>query len=148
MAIVTKKPLSRNNSAGMYVAPVGAGSATGRHEPDNMRRFCSVNIAERNRQQGASLIDLMIATTVLAIIVSLAVVNISAAREGMRLSSSAQIRRAYLDKARLSAIRCHCPTTVTISSTGGYTVSAPLKSATTETVNFPLEPNVNLQGLT
>jgi type II secretory pathway pseudopilin PulG len=102
---------------------------------------------DRRPQRGASLIDLMIAVTIAAIVLSFGVVSISKARDGMRLSTSAQVLRAYLDKARLASIRCHCATTVTISSTGGYTVSAPLKSATVETVNFPLEPNVNFQGL-
>jgi len=90
----------------------------------------------------------MIAATIMAIIVSFAAVNITAAREGMRLSTSAQVLRAYLDKVRLASIRCHCSTTVLISNTSGYTVTAPLKSSTPETVNFPLEPNVNFQGLT
>jgi type II secretory pathway pseudopilin PulG len=102
----------------------------------------------RNSEAGASLIDLMIAATIMAIIVSFAAVNITAAREGMRLSTSAQVLRAYLDKVRLASIRCHCSTTVLISNTSGYTVTAPLKSSTPETVNFPLEPNVNFQGLT
>ena len=102
----------------------------------------------RNGQAGVSVIDMMIAVTIIGIVVSVAVVNLSAAREGMRLATSAQVLRAYLDKARLAAIRCHCSTTVTISSTGSYTVTGPLKSATSETVNFPLQPNVNFQGLT
>ena len=102
----------------------------------------------RNDQTGASLIDMMIAVTIVGIVVSVAVVNLSAAREGMRLTTSTQVLRAYLDKARLAAIRCHCSTTVTISSTGSYTVTGPLKSATSETVNFPLQPNVNFAGLT
>ena len=102
----------------------------------------------RNGQTGASVIDMMIALTIVGIVVSVAVVNLSAAREGMRLATSAQVLRAYLDKARLAAIRCHCSTTVTISSTGSYAVTGPLKSATSETVNFPLQPNVNFSGLT
>lgn len=102
----------------------------------------------RNGEAGASGIDIMIAVTIIAIVASVAVVNLSAAREGMRLNNSSQVLRAYLDKARLAAIRCHCSTTVTISSTGSYTVTGPLKSATSETVTFPLQPNVNFQGLT
>ena len=101
----------------------------------------------RNGQAGASGIDIMIAVVIIAIVVSVAVVNLSAAREAMRLATSSQVLRAYLDKARLAAIRCHCSTTVTISSTGSYAVTGPLKSATSETVNFPLEPNVNFSGL-
>jgi hypothetical protein len=66
----------------------------------------------------------------------------------MRLSNSAQILSAYLDKARLAAIRCHCSTTLQVSDTGSYTITAPMKSATTETVNLPLEKNVNFSGLT
>jgi len=104
--------------------------------------------ASRKGQTGAGLIDLLIAVTIIGILASVAVVNLTAARDGMRLSTSAQVLRAYLDKVRLSAIRCHCSTTVTISNTTGYTVTAPLKSATAETVSFPLAPNVNFQGLT
>ena len=91
---------------------------------------------------------MMIAATIIAIVVSFAVVNLTAAREGMRLATSAQTLRAYLDKVRLAAIRCHCSTTVTISNTTGYTMTAPLKSATSETLTFPLQPNVTFQGLT
>ena len=101
-----------------------------------------------NREAGAGVVDLLIAATVLGIIVSVAAVNIASARDAMRLSNSAQILSAYMDKARLSAIRCHCSTTIQISATSGYTITAPVKSATVETLNIPLEPNVNFQGLT
>lgn len=90
----------------------------------------------------------MISLTIMAIVVNFAVINLSAAREGMRLSGSAQVLRAYLDKVRLAAIRCHCSTTITISNKNGYTVAAPLKGPATETVSFPLQPNVTFQGLT
>lgn len=99
-------------------------------------------------EAGASLIDLMIALTVIGIVVSLAVVRITAARDAVRLSNSAQIMTGYLEKARLAAIRCHCSTTVQISSTAGYSITGPLKSATVETINYPLEPTVTFQGLT
>ena len=102
----------------------------------------------RNNETGAGVIDLLIAATILGIVASLAAVNFSAARNAMRLSTSAQVLSAYLDKARLSAIRCHCSTTVVISTTGAYTITAPVKSATVETLNIPLEPNVTFQGLT
>jgi len=112
-----------------------------------MKSLLSVSV-RRKGQAGAGVIDLLIAATIIGIVASLAAVNLRAAREGMRLTSSAQVLRAYLDKVRLAAIRCHCSTTVTISNTSGYTVTAPLKSATSETVAFPLQPNVNFQGLT
>src|SRR6185436_3715570 len=102
----------------------------------------------KNREAGAGVIDLMIACTIIGIVTSVAVVNITAAREAMRLSNSAQVLSAYLDKARLSAIRCHCSTTLQISNTGNYTITAPLKNATTETITFPLEKNVTFSGLT
>jgi len=102
----------------------------------------------KNREAGASVIDMMIAATIIGIVASVAVVNITAAREAMRLSNSTQILSAYIDKARLAAIRCHCPTTLQISNTGNYTITAPIKSATTETITFPLERNVFFSGLT
>src|ERR1043166_2727561 len=109
----------------------------------------SLSQTRRKRSEaGAAVIDMMIAATIMAIVVSFAVVNLTAAREGMRLATSAQTLRAYLDKVRLAAIRCHCSTTVTISNTSGYTMTAPLKSAASETVTFPLQPNVTFQGLT
>src|SRR5439155_16004740 len=84
----------------------------------------------------------------ITIVTSSALVKITAARDGLRLANSAQVLSAYMEKARLAAIRCHCSTTIQISSTDSYTVTAPLKSASTETINFPLEPNVTFQGLT
>jgi type II secretory pathway pseudopilin PulG len=104
--------------------------------------------SRRKREVGASLIDMLIALTIMAIVTSVAVVNITAARAAMRLSNSAQVLSAYLDKARLAAIRCHCATTLQISSTGSYTITAPLRNATIDTVTFPLEQNVNFSGLT
>ena len=91
---------------------------------------------------------MMIAATIIGIVASLAVVNMTAARDAMRLSNSTQILSAYVDKARLAAIRCHCSTTLQISNTGNYTITAPIKSATTETITFPLEKNVTFSGLT
>ncbi len=102
----------------------------------------------RNRQAGMGVIDLLIAATVIGIVASAAAVNINAARSAMRLTTSAQVLSAYMDKARLAAIRCQCSTTIQISDTGSYTVSGPLKGATNEAINFPLEPNVTFQGLT
>jgi type II secretory pathway pseudopilin PulG len=104
--------------------------------------------SRRKHEAGASLIDMLIALTIMAIVTSVAVVNITAARAAMRLSNSAQVLSAYLDKARLAAIRCHCATTLQISSTGSYTITAPLRNATIDTVTFPLEQNVNFSGLT
>ena len=123
-----------------------------------MRTFCTVSTPKktkmisavqiRNRQAGMGVIDLLIAATVIGIVASAAAVNINAARSAMRLTTSAQVLSAYMDKARLAAIRCQCSTTIQISDTGSYTVSGPLKSATNEAINFPLEPNVTFQGLT
>jgi Tfp pilus assembly protein FimT len=102
----------------------------------------------RKNEAGSGVVDILIALTVAGIVVSFAAVNLRSSREAMRLSTSAQVLGAYLDKARLAAIRCHCSTTVTISNTSGYTVTGPLKSATSESVTFPLQPNVTFQGLT
>ena len=102
----------------------------------------------RKREAGASLIDMLIVVAVISVVASSAMIQIAPARDGFRLANSAQILSAYLEKARLAAIRCHCSTTVEISSTGNYTITAPLKSATIETINLPLEPNVTFQGLT
>src|SRR5438552_3457741 len=103
---------------------------------------------KRKSEAGNSLIDVLIVITVLAIVLSFAMVKIAAARDGLRLTNSAQVLSAYLEKARLAAIRCHCSTTIQISSTGSYSVTGPLKSATVETINYPLEPTVTFQGLT
>ncbi len=103
---------------------------------------------KRNNEAGSSVIDMLVVLTVIGIVLSVAVVRIAVARDGLRLTNSAQVLSAYLEKARLAAIRCHCSTTVQISSTGSYMVTAPLKSATVETINYPLEPTVTFQGLT
>ena len=103
---------------------------------------------KRKSEGGHSLIDVLIALTVIGIVVSVAMVNIAAARDGLRLTNSAQVLSAYLEKARLAAIRCHCSTTIQISSTGSYNVTGPIRSATVETITYPLEPTVTFQGLT
>jgi type II secretory pathway pseudopilin PulG len=104
--------------------------------------------SRRAGEAGMGMIDLMIAACVMGVVTCFAVVNITSARAGMRLSTSAQVLSAYMDKARLAAIRCHCSTTVQISSTTGYTVTGPLKSGTTETLDLSLEPGVAFSGIT
>ncbi len=107
------------------------------------------NIIRLHRSEaGVSIIDLMITITVIAIVTSFSVVSISAARDALRLTRSAQLLTSYLNKARLAAIRCHCNTTVQIPNTSSFTVTGPLKSATTETVTLPLDQNVTFQNLT
>ena len=82
---------------------------------------------KRKSDAGASLIDLLITLTVIGIVISFATVRITAARDGIRLTNSAQILSAYMEKARLAAIRCHCSTTIQITSTGSYNVKRSLK---------------------
>src|SRR5206468_3249230 len=67
---------------------------------------------KRKSEAGNSLIDVLIVITVLAIVLSFAMVKIAAARDGLRLTNSAQVLSAYLEKARLAAIRCHCSPTI------------------------------------
>ena len=102
----------------------------------------------RKSQAGHSLIDLLIALTLIGIVLSVAMVRIAVARDALRLTNSAHVLSAYLEKARLAAIRCHCSTTIQISSLGSYSITGPLRSATVETITYPLEPTVKFQGLT
>ena len=102
----------------------------------------------RKSQAGHSLIDLLIALTLIGIVLSVAMVRIGTARDGLRLTNSAHVLSAYLEKARMAAIRCHCSTTIQISSIGSYSITGPLRSATVETITYPLEPTVKFQGLT
>ena len=99
-------------------------------------------------EAGKSLLDVMITLVVIAIVSSFGVVGIVAARDSMRLSNSARVLTSYMEKTRLAAVRCHCSTTLQISTTGSYSVSGPLRSATTETMTLPLDTNVTFQGLT
>ena len=102
----------------------------------------------RDGEAGNSIIDLVAVLTVIGIVTSFAAIRIAAGRDGLRLSNSAQVLSAYMEKARLAAIRCHCSTTMQITTTGSYSVTGPLRSATVETMNYPLEPTVAFQGLT
>jgi Tfp pilus assembly protein FimT len=99
-------------------------------------------------ESGKGVIDLMITLVVIGIVTSFAVVGVVSARDNLRLSNSARVLSAYLEKARLAAIRCHCSTTVQISSTSSYSITGPLRSPTSETMTLPLDRNVNFQGLT
>jgi Tfp pilus assembly protein FimT len=100
------------------------------------------------RQAGVTILDALITLAVIGVVTSFAVVGINSARNNMNLSNSAQILSAYMEKARLAAIRCHCPTTLQIGSTGTFAVTAPLKSATSETLTLPLASGVTFQGVT
>lgn len=99
-------------------------------------------------EAGTTLIDLLIALTVIGIAVSVAMVRMGAARDRLRLTNSAQVLSASLDKARLAAIRCHCSISIQIFNTGSYSVTGPLTGSAVETINHPLEPTVTFQGLT
>src|SRR6266498_4881415 len=99
-------------------------------------------------ESGKGIIDLMITVVVIAVVTSFTVIGVVAARNNLRLSNSSRVLSSYLEKARLAAIRCHCSTTVQISSTGSYSVTGPLRSPTSETMTIPLDPDVTFQGLT
>lgn len=99
-------------------------------------------------ESGKSIVDLLITVVVIAIVTSFAVVGIVSARNNLRLSNSSRVLSTYLEKTRLAAIRCHCSTTVQITSTGSYSVTGPLRSPTSETMTIPLDPDVTFQGLT
>jgi len=99
-------------------------------------------------ESGKGIVDLMITLVAIGIVTSFAVVGIVSARDNLRLSNSSRVLSSYLEKTRLAAIRCHCSTTVQISSTGSYSVTGPLRSPTSETMTIPLDPSVNFQGLT
>jgi Tfp pilus assembly protein FimT len=104
--------------------------------------------AAREREAGYSILDVMITICLIGIVTSFGVIRIGVARDGLRLTGSSRILSAYLDKARLAAIRCHCSTTVQIISDSTYSVTGPIKSSTTETITLPLQENVKFQGLT
>lgn len=104
--------------------------------------------APSRSEAGYSIINVLITLVVVGIVSSFAVLGISNARGSLRLSRSTQLLSSYMEKARLSAIRCHCTTTVQIPSTSSFSVTGPIKSATSETITLPLDQNVTFQGLT
>ena len=71
---------------------------------------CEIYKERRKGEAGMSVVDMLITLTIIGIVTSFAVVNINVARDGLRLTNSAQVLSAYLEKARLAAIRCHCST--------------------------------------
>lgn len=99
-------------------------------------------------ESGKGIVDLLITLVVIAIITSVAVVGIVSARDNMRLSNSAGVLSAYMEKTRLAAIRCHCSTTLQISSVQSYSATGPLRSPNSETMTIPLDSGVTFQGLT
>jgi len=106
------------------------------------------NFSLNRSEAGYSIIDVMIMLVIVSIVTSFAVMGISNAQGSLRLSRSTQLLSSFMEKARLSAIRCHCNTTVQIPSTSTFTVTGPIKSATSETITLPLDQNVTFQGLT
>lgn len=110
-------------------------------------RETKLNRTDR-REAGVGTLDVLITVAVIAVVTSFAVIRISAAQDWLRLARSAQVLSSYIEKARLSAIRCHCNTTLQLSSSGAYTVSGPIRSATTETLSLPLDQDVTFQNFT
>lgn len=71
---------------------------------------------DRRYERGFTLIQLLIAVAVIAIVSAFAIINIASARQSMRLSSSARELANYLEKARADSIRRRAITTSTQAS--------------------------------
>src|SRR5918911_3681390 len=76
----------------------------------------------RSAEAGFSMLQLLVALAIVAIVATYAVMAISKARVSMRLQTSARTFATYVEKARLDAIRRHGSATIDISGPNTYDI--------------------------
>lgn len=107
--------------------------------------------AQRRGERGFSIIQLLITLTIISLVLTFALVNVTRAREHMRLVGSARVFASYVEKARLDAIRRHgggTPASIQFTDSSHYNVTmdfAGTNNPTTRNISF--DPGVRLQSL-
>ncbi len=66
--------------------------------------------SEQNRQQGFSLIQMVIAIAIISVVTTFGILGITKARGHMRVQNSARRFAVLIEKARADSVRRHLPT--------------------------------------
>jgi Tfp pilus assembly protein FimT len=94
-------------------------------------------------QRGFTILQAVIALAITGVICSFATLGLIRAKANLRLQNSVRQLSAYLEKARLDAIKRHGTSSVVFSDTGTYVVTMDFgEGVATRTI--PFEPNVSI----
>lgn len=110
-------------------------------------------LAKHGRQNGFTLLQVLIVVLVIAVIGGMAVFGIVQARQRIRLTNSARLLASYLEKARVDSIRRHATELdqmagVTINNDdSSYTVRIDFDgNGTVDTLNVVLDNGIKFVG--
>jgi Tfp pilus assembly protein FimT len=96
-------------------------------------------------ERGFTILQTLIALAVMGVICGFAVIGLTSAKASLRLQNSVRQLSAYLEKARLDAIRRHGASSVVFSDTGTYVVTMDFDgSGTVSTRTIPFEQGVSV----
>src|SRR5690242_7034853 len=94
---------------------------------------------------GFTLIQITITIALIPVLSTFAIVGLSSARASLRLQNSVRQLSAYLEKARLDAIRRHSTSSVVFTDTSTYVVTMDFDgSGTVSTRTLPFENDVSI----
>ena len=94
---------------------------------------------------GFTIIQITITLAIIAIISTFAIIGLSSARASLRLQNSVRQLSAYLEKARLDAIRRHSTSSVVFTDVNTYVVTMDFDgSGTVSTRTLPFENDVSI----
>src|ERR1041385_68466 len=96
-------------------------------------------------ERGFTILQTLIALAVMGVICGFAVIGLASAKASLRLQNSVRQLSAYLEKARLDAIRRHGASSLVFSDTGTYVVTMDFDgSGTVSTRTIPFEQGVSV----
>jgi Tfp pilus assembly protein FimT len=102
----------------------------------------------RNRIHDASgftLVQITITVAIIAVVSAFAIIGLSSARASLRLQNSVRQLSAYMEKARLDAIRRHSTSSVVFTDVNTYVVTMDFDgSGTVSTRTLPFENDVSI----
>ncbi len=80
-------------------------------------------LRNRSGERGFGLPELLIALAIIAVISTVALINLRSARASLRVQNSVRQLASYMEKARIDAVRRHTTTTVSFTSPTTYKVN-------------------------
>ena len=123
---------------------------------NNQQKSCQSNVAEAShREQGFTILQMVVAIAIVSIVVTFGVMGISRAQSDLALAGAMRQFSGYLEKGRVEAIRRHTTATVvTINSSSSYTVAldkdydGTIDAGETTTVTLPSGMTFNAANIT
>ena len=102
-------------------------------------------IGERRRDRGIGMVELVIVVAIVGIVSTVALLQIRSARSVLRVQNSVRQLAAYMEKARVDAVRRHSTSRVTFTDTRTYTVTMDFNnSGSSSTRTFTFQEGVRL----